>query len=132
MCGDEFMSEARAKIIWGEPPSSVRGFLVSSGVSGAVADAKVAEFCLERNRELRKIGFRDFLIGVVLTVAAGMSLYMGISLGAVSSGWIRTLALVLLAGLYGLWKLGKGVIYLTRPQSVHKSIPDIEESDILE
>jgi hypothetical protein len=46
---DKFISEARARIIWGEPSASVREFLVSNGVSGWVADAKLKEFELERN-----------------------------------------------------------------------------------
>jgi hypothetical protein len=39
---------------------------------------------------------------------------------------------VLLAGLYGFWKLIKGIVYLLRPQSEHKSIPDIDQSDLIE
>jgi len=52
---DKFISEARARIIWGEPSLTVRDFLISNGVSDLVADAKVEEFMLERNRELRSL-----------------------------------------------------------------------------
>jgi len=44
----------------------------------------------------------------------------------------KALAFVLMAACYGLWKVWTGIVYLIRPQSEHKSIPDIDQSDILE
>ncbi len=132
MNADQVISEARARIIWGEPPQSVRDFLISNGISSLVAEAKIEEFEIERSRELRKIGLRNVLIGIVLTGAAGITLYLTLRIASTSSGIIKALAVVLLAGLYGLWKLVKGVTYLVRPQSEHKSIPDIMQSDFLE
>ena len=126
------MADARARIIWGESPPSVRDFLVSNGVSVDAADSKVLEFELERNRELRRIGLRNVLIGGVLAAAASIALYLWFPVASASSGIVRALAVVLLAGLYGVWKLIKGIVYLPRPQSEHKSIPDIEQSDLLE
>ncbi len=70
---DNFIAEARARIIWGEPSSSVRRFLISNGVPDLVTDAKLKEFEVERSRELRRIGLRNVLIGVVLTGAAGIN-----------------------------------------------------------
>src|SRR5882672_5942033 len=96
------------------------------------ADTKLKEFELERSRELRKIGLRNVLIGLVLTGAAGATLYIALPLASGTSGIIKALAVVVLAGLYGLSKLVKGAVYHVRPQSEHKSIPDIGESDILE
>jgi len=132
MNADKFISEAKARIIWGESSPSVRDFLIANGVSDLVADAKLKEFELERSRELRGIGLRNVLIGIVLTGAAGITLYLTLPIASATSGIIKALAVVLLAGLYGLWKLVKGAIYLFRPQSEHKSIPDIIQSDIIE
>jgi len=130
---DKLISEARARIIWGEQSLAVRDFLIANGISDMVADAKIREFNLERNREIRSIGIRNTLIGVVLTGAAAITLYTALPPGSgLSSGITRALGVVLLAGFYGLWKLVKGVIYLVRPQSEHKSIPDIIEPDIIE
>lgn len=126
------MVEARARIIWGEPALGVRGFLVSNGISDEVAYAKIREFQLERDRELRGIGLRNALIGLVLAGSAGVTLYMTLPSASATSGIIKALAVVLLAGVYGVWKLVKGVIYLVRPQSEHKSIPDIAQSDLIE
>jgi len=132
MSADKLIVEARARIIWGEPSSSVRDFLISNGVSSVVADAKLREFKLERNQELRRIGRRNILIGGMLTGAAAITLALAFHIASASSGIIKALAVVLLAGLYGLSKLVKGAVYLLRPQSEHKSIPDIEQSELIE
>ena len=131
MIADNVITEARARIIWGEESSNVRDFLIANGVPAWETDARLKEFERERRRELRRIGLRNVLIGIVLTGAAGATLYIALPQGS-GSGWTRALALVLLAGVYGLWKLKNGIIYLVRPQSEHKSIPDIEQSDPFE
>jgi hypothetical protein len=132
MNADKCMTQARARIIWGEASSSVREFMVSNGISVAVADAELGEFEAERSRELRRIGLGNVLIGIVLTGAAGFTLYLALPIASALSGTIGALAIVLLAGVYGLSKLVKGITYLVRPQSEHKSIPDIEQSDLIE
>src|SRR5882672_7573322 len=99
MCADKIISEARARVIWGEPSLTVRDFLISNGVSAAVAEAKLKEFQFERRRELRKIGFRNVLIGGILAGAAGATLYLAFAIANASSGIIKALAVVLLAGI---------------------------------
>ncbi len=134
---DKIVSEARARIIWGESFSSVRAFLVSNGVSDADADAKILEFVLERNREIRSIGIRSILLGVLLAGSAG-GVLCWIATWILPPGAAKVYGLggrSIIAGiivlgaiaLYGLWRLVRGVVYLVRPQSEHKSIPDISE-----
>src|SRR5437868_3632965 len=96
MNADKIISEARARIIWGESSSSVRDFLISNGISDLIADTKLKEFDLERNAELRKIGLRNVLIGIILTGAVGITLYIALPLASATSGIIKVLALVLL------------------------------------
>ena len=76
MITDDLIVEARARIIWGDEPASVRCFLTSNGMAAAEADAKIKELTLERNAEIRKLGIRDVLIGVVLVAAAIIFFYM--------------------------------------------------------
>ncbi len=134
---DKVVLEARARIIWGESFSSVRAFLVSNGISESDADAQIQEFAIERNREIRSIGIRSVVVGVLVTCSAGGVLYWiatwilppgaarvyGLGGNSVITGVIVLVAIA----VYGLWRLVKGIVYLVRPQSELKSIPDISE-----
>ena len=125
---DKLLVEARARIIWGEPSSSVFDFLVSNDISEKDAAAKVKEFSLERNRELRRFGFRDIIIGVLLVGATGitMCLFFPLCSGFISL-YIRAVWPLGFVVIYGLWKVVNGIINFVWPQSEHKSIPDIAE-----
>jgi hypothetical protein len=128
---DILFSEAGARIIWGEPFSSVRDLLTANGISATDADTKIEEFCAERNTEIRKIGIRNTLISAALVPGAGITFYLCLRLGF-SSGFARCAAVCMVGGFYGIWKLYNGIIYLVRPQSGHKSIPNIMESGIID
>jgi hypothetical protein len=126
MSADQVITEARARIIWGESPSSVHDFLTSNGVTDADADAKLAEFALERNRELRSIGLRDLLIGIVLVSAAGITLYFAfLPFALAGSGLFKGLTLVVIALLYGLWKLITGIRHLVRRNPITNPYPTL-------
>ncbi|HXD00599.1 MAG TPA: hypothetical protein VN048_14760 [Verrucomicrobiae bacterium] len=131
---DKLITEARARIIWGEEISSVRDYLTSNGMSEMDANAKIQEFNLERNREIRGIGLRNTLIGAALFGGAAIGIYLFVTNGHNHSGfgyghhgYGGALGGLAIAGVYGLWKLMKGIIYLIRPQSEHESIPDIDD-----
>ncbi|HTV62618.1 MAG TPA: hypothetical protein VMH30_08630 [Verrucomicrobiae bacterium] len=127
------MTEARARIIWGDSPASVRDFLASNGISGADADAKIKEFSAERNATIRQMAIRNVLIGAGLTVAA----FVGLPLIFAHPDIIRAsvnyrgggviIGSLIFAGVYGLWKLVNGIIDLVRPQSEMGSIPDMTD-----
>jgi hypothetical protein len=126
---DKTISEARARIIWGEPFSSVRDFLTSNGIPAADAEAKIKVFYLERGREIRKIGVRNILIGlVVIGIAPGILYDISFMMNHLTRSILCSLPFV----VYGAWKLVIGAIYLIRPQLVKKSISDIGEYDILD
>ena len=122
--------EARAKIIWGEAAESVREFLISNGMSGPEADGQIKAFKLERNREIRKMGIKNTLIGAGLMTVSGITIPCLLTIPPnygyrLDAG--RGVAILVLVGLYGLWKLTNGIIHLVRPQSEHQSITDLSE-----
>ena len=128
---DKLITEARARIIWGEEISSVHDFLISNGMSELDANAKIQEFNLERIREIRGIGLRNLLTGAALMLGSGIIIYLFFNYGhshhRAGTGYARSLGLPVVAAFYGFWKLMKGIFYLLRPQSGHESIPDIED-----
>src|SRR6516162_9551119 len=105
---DELIVEARAKIIWGEEPASVRNFLVSNGMSANDAEVKLRDLIRERNAEIRKLGVRDVLIGGALVGGAVFffySLFRSTHISHVSVREGRGLGFVFVLALYGLWRL---------------------------
>jgi hypothetical protein len=128
------MLEAKARIIWGEPSLSVHDFLTTHGVPAAEADSKIREYQRERNTEIKKIGIRSILIGLLVASLTILAMYL--VLWPLDRGSIayanRGVAAVVFVGLYGLWKIGLGFVYVIWPQSVRKSVTDIGESDIFE
>ena len=124
MTTEQVITEARARIIWGESALLVREFLVSNGLSATDADSKIEGFCAERCLEIRRDGRRQTFIGATLIFLAGIMFYPCYSYFDSSTylGGVRIIAVFAIVGLFGLWKLTKGVIYLARPQSVHKSV----------
>lgn len=122
-------AQARAKLIWGEPPQAVHEFLVSHGISDGDADAKIAEFSAERAADIRRIGVNKIFIGGLLTGASVVFFYFGYRDGAFHTDYrsARGQALIAVAGIYGSWKLIDGIIYLVGPRSEKRSITEIAE-----
>lgn len=130
MDNETLIIEARAKIIWGEPAESVRDYLTSNGMPGPEADEQIKAFNRERNREIRKMGIKNTLIGAVLTGGSGTLICLLLAKSEIphsSTSAGRGLGVLMLGAGYGLWKLVNGIIDLVRPQSEHQSISDLEE-----
>lgn len=123
------IDQARAKLIWGEPADTVRTYLISNGLSDAEADLKIAEFSAERNTDIQKIGIKKIVIGGALSCIA-VFYFISICISGHAGTNYRSakgMAIITLAGFYGMWKLIDGIVYLVRPQSETKSITEIAE-----
>jgi hypothetical protein len=79
-----------------------------------------------RTQELRRIGFQKILVGIVLIFAVGVFWFIfsddgaGLQSHSNSGGSYlrgRGFGTVLLAGVFGLWNIVRGLIYLIRAQS---------------
>jgi hypothetical protein len=123
------LSEARARIIWGEPAADVRAYLIAKGVTDEEADARLGEFCAERNAEIRGVALRNILVGALLLAFAGgfLDLILHSKTMGSSTQQGKGIGVVILAGLYGLVKLVNGIIYFIRPQAEDQSISDLNE-----
>lgn len=118
--------EARAKIIWGDPPESVHAYLTSNGMSQADADANIKRLMAERNREIRDIAFRNLLIGLALVSVAGFSAYLFRPQPATVRHY-KGIIFAAVMGMIGIWKLIQGIIYLVRPQFDQESVSEISD-----
>jgi hypothetical protein len=121
------ISEARARIIWGEQDLSVRD--ISRGIEREVADLKIAQFRMERNSVIRKLAIKKILVGgLLLAIAVSFVLFYTLKPKfAWTSRTARGLAVICAAGFYGFCKLTNGIIYLARPQCEKESITELSE-----
>ena len=127
---DELNVQAKARIIWGEDPAAVRGFLTSNGMSAAAAAAKIKEFTLDRNQEIRSLGIKSIVIGAVVLGVAGFLCYLMFAsprMASVSTRSAKGYGGIGVLGLYGLWKLVGGINHLVRPRAEHGAILDLTE-----
>ena len=128
---DKIIAEARARITWGDSAASVRDYLVQNGRSKAETDVKIKAIIAERNAEIRKIGIKNTLLGILILTVSSTLLYLDIknlqTPGAI--GWRRggEFGFFGFGIFYGLWKLVNGIIYLVHPQSEKGSITDMLE-----
>ena len=130
MTVDAAISEARARIIWGETSLSVRDFLLSNGISEVVAEAKITEFVIERAAEIRRRGIKEMVVGgTVLGAVCAVLFYLMFAYGTrfVIVWFARGFVLLALIGFYGIWKLWHGVMHLALPRSEHKAISDLSK-----
>ncbi len=120
-------AEARAKVMWGETLSSVRAFLASKGTPPSEIDDRIAELNAERNKEVRRIGTRNVVAGLAILSAGTAIIYPLFryfdSLTQVNRPIFFVLSVAV--GLYGLWKLLRGLLWYFRPQAEHKAVSDL-------
>jgi len=127
---DEVNVEARARITWGEEPSSVRAFLTSNGLSAVDADQKIQELVSERDKEVKKMGIREIYIGAAILLLILIFIWYTYELPPSRIYPYRrekSLLCSFLAALYGIWKLINGLFHLLRPRKETRSIPDMTE-----
>jgi hypothetical protein len=129
---EELFTQARARIIWGESSTAVRAFLMSNGIPVSEADSKLDEFVAERNTEVRQLGIRRICLGSLIVIGAA-SFFLVIperaELEAMNrllfKGFISLAVAIGFGGIYGLYKLAEGIVYVVCPKSERSSIPDI-------
>lgn len=95
-------------------------------MSGADTDAKIKEFLDERNVAIQKIGIENILIGLLLLLVSGISFYLEIQHIPTTYYGAKGLAFIVMAAIYGLWKLINGIFRFARPQSEEESITEME------
>ena len=122
------ITEARAKITWGDSPLEVRAFLTSSGVPGEEADRQLAQLLAERNNDIRKAALRNIIIGCALLIPGGFGVWVILSPSRghyIGTSGAKGIGVALGLGGWGLWKLTNGLISLARPDTEHGAVSDV-------
>lgn len=113
--------EARAKILWGDPPEEVIKFLMIRGFSCQEASDKVHVLVKERLAEIRANGIVKILTGIFVAVGAATSFLFLVKIGFLS---IWLLAFAGIACVSGLWMIFIGIFKVLAPKSEHGDASD--------
>jgi len=128
-------AEARAKLIWGDPPETVLEFLQTQGVNKQQAEGFIASIKRERLATVRSSGIKRIIVGAWLVVPLVVALPLAFWLNywyeanpdPATAGYTfhyiagriagRICVLAFVAALFGLWKIITGIFLLVDPQS---------------
>jgi hypothetical protein len=98
---DALITEARAKVIWGESREAVFGYLQDKGLGDLEAGRLLDSLFGERAAEIRREGFKRMGVGCVF-MACAFTGYFAYRAGALSH---RAFSAAVLLGAWGLWKV---------------------------
>jgi hypothetical protein len=104
--------EARAKILWGDPPKEVLKYLMGQGFPYPEAVEKVNEMYAERKATIRANGIKNIVIGsLLICVPIGTWIWF-MQIGVI---YVRTFGFTIVVGIIGFWRLVKGIFMLAAP-----------------
>jgi len=118
--------EGRARIMWGDAPAKVSGWLREQGLSNAQINQLLQEAGLERAREVRGAGIDDLFMGFLFVLLfGGIFTFMFFSR--------LRFALIDFSGLagsaYGVFLMLRGVYRLIEGGSYQGSISELSKDD---
>lgn len=106
--------EARAKISWGDPPNEVIKFLMLQGFTVQDASALVQELFKERVATIRGNGIKKIISGIFLACVPIAAWFIFMSVGYIL---VKTFAVTIMVGLYGVYMIFKGIFMLVAPKA---------------
>jgi hypothetical protein len=111
--------EARAKIFWGDPPQEVLKFLMINNVPRAEATEIIRELSHERMVQMRKNGMVKIVSGILMICVP-----VGGWFGGVAMISIKLFAFMIMLGLWGGYRLIKGMLMVIAPKSQHGDVSE--------
>lgn len=126
---DRLLTEATARVTWGDFPEDVTAHLVRQGMDGFQARALVARLAAERNREVRRRSLIKLAAGIGMLLLAVTCFF--IYAEARNSGsylWARLVGMssagLLMAGLAAVWRGLSGLAF-----PAVEELTDVEEGE---
>jgi len=108
------VTEARAKIFWGDPPEEVIKFLMRQGSSVVEARELVAAMFQERAKTIRRNGIVKFFLGTTMACVPVAFYLVCTHMGVLP---MKLFGLTIMVGLWGAYMLLKGLIMFFAPKS---------------
>ncbi|HKS36832.1 MAG TPA: hypothetical protein VJW76_06560 [Verrucomicrobiae bacterium] len=106
--------EARAKILWGDPPDAVVKYLMIQRFSYEEASRLVRELFRERAVTIRRNGIKKTVIGVGLMCVPVVAFIIFTIIGVLP---LKLFGATLVVGVWGAWMVLKGTIMFLAPKS---------------
>jgi hypothetical protein len=106
-------NEARAKIMWGDPPEQAAQFLKMNGFGAEEAAEVIAGIVRERAAAVRGNGIRNLGVGAAL-VAVPIVAFVIFSIAGVLP--LKLFGITVAIGLWGAWKMLSGAFMLLAPK----------------
>lgn len=114
-------TEARAKILWGDPPDEVLKFLRMQGLPADEAKAFLDALVAERSATIRSNGVKKIFLGIALVCVPIVSLIIFLMINYIP---LKIFAVTVMVGLYGLWQLLKGLMMFIAPKGEPGDVSD--------
>jgi len=111
--------EARAKIFWGDPPQEVIKFLMINNVPRQEAMEIIRELTHERIVQMRKNGLVKVFSGILMICVP-----IGGWFGGMAVISIKLFAFMIMLGLWGFYRLIKGMLMVVAPKSQHGDVSE--------
>lgn len=112
-------SEARAKMFWGDPPQEVLKFLLINNIPRQEAMEIVRELTQERMAQMRKNGLIKIFSGILMICVP-----IGGWFGGMAVISIKIFAFMCMLGLWGFYRLVKGMLMVIAPKSQHGDVSE--------
>ena len=106
--------EARAKILWGDPPEEVIKYLLIQRFDPAEASSLVRSLFQERAATIRSNGIKKVVIGIGLVCVPVVAFIIFTSIGFLP---LKLFGATLVVGVWGAWMILKGTIMFLAPKS---------------
>lgn len=106
--------EARAKVLWGDPPEEVLKYLMIQGFSHSEASSLVQGLFRERAATIRGNGITKIVVGIALIGVPIVAFFIFSSMGVIP---LKLFAITIIVGLWGAWMIFNGIFMVVAPKS---------------
>jgi len=106
--------EARAKILWGDPPGEVIAYLVIQGFSREEGSSLVQELFQERAATIRGDGIKKIVTGIGLMCVPIVAFVIFMIIRVI---YVTVFGFTILAGFWGAWTVIKGISMVVSPKT---------------